>query len=271
MKMKEIDELLEIMTRLRDPEIGCPWDREQDFSSIAPYTLEEAYEVQDSIQRQDYDELKNELGDLLFQVIYHAQMAKELGLFEFKDVISQICEKIIRRHPHVFADESIKTAEEQNQSWRRIKSEEKNNIENDKRKSILADVLVSQPALKRAQNLQSEAGRVGFDWREIKPVIEKIKEELNELTEEIENNDCSLATADEMGDLIFACVNLARHLRVDAEYALGLTNNKFIRRFQFIENKLLKEGKEFTDMNLEELDAIWCEAKEKERDVSEGK
>lgn len=264
--MKEIDELIEIMARLRDPVNGCPWDKEQNFSTIAPYTLEEAYEVQDSIQREDYDELKNELGDLLFQVVYHAQMASELKLFQFRDVVEQVCKKMQRRHPHVFANETINTAEEQSLSWQRIKEEEKNNGENTENRSILADILVSQPALMRAQKLQAKAATVGFDWQDILPVLEKIKEELAELTEEINNNNRPSALTDEMGDIIFACVNLARHIGVDAEYALGMTNQKFIRRFHFIEDKLKNAGNKITDMSLDELDAIWEEAKAAEDD-----
>ena len=259
--MSQIQQLIEIMAALRAPETGCPWDREQTFASIAPYTLEEAYEVQDAIQKQDYDGLKDELGDLLFQVVYHARMAEEAELFKFEDVVSSISDKLIRRHPHVFADEKIETAEEQALAWEKIKQQEA--AESDKtRHGLLDEISIAMPALKQASKIQSKAATVGFDWQTLEPVFEKILEELDEVSAEIDKENNRTALSAELGDLLFACVNLCRKLDIDAEFALGLSNQKFRNRFRYIENKLDMNNETFPDKSLEELDAIWDEAKQ---------
>ena len=258
---KDIKTLLEIMARLRDPENGCPWDIEQDFKSIAPYTIEEGYEVADAIERGDMAALKDELGDLLFQVVYHAQMAKEAGLFGFDDVVAAISGKMVRRHPHVFGDESgIKDASQQTEAWEAHKAREREN----KGHSVLDDVPLALPALLRGQKLQKRAARVGFDWPEAKQVLDKIAEEIAELRAEMDKNPPKKDNVQsEMGDLLFACVNLARHLGVDAEDALRGTNSKFIQRFQYIEEKLSGEKRDINKVSLEELEALWNKAKEK--------
>ncbi len=210
-----IDTLLDIMERLRDPQGGCPWDLEQNFRSIAPYTLEEAYEVVDAIERNDSTALQEELGDLLFQVVYHAQMARECGWFDFNDVVSDICEKMVRRHPHVFADEVIEDAQAQTRAWERHKDRERG-----KQKSVLDGVPLALPALTRAYKLQRRASRAGFDWPSIHGVSEKVEEELEELNDEINSHAGIDALTDEAGDLLFAAVNLVRHAGVDPEVAL---------------------------------------------------
>ena len=261
--MNNIDKLLEVMQQLRDPETGCPWDKKQTFETIVPYTLEEAYEVQEAILKNDTDALCQELGDLLLQVVYHAQIAKEQGLFDFQQVVEGICEKMIRRHPHVFGDEKIDTAEEQSVAWERIKQDERLQSNKNNNNSILNDVNVNLPALMRAQKLQRKAAKVGFDWNELTPVIRKIEEELSELEDEITRGSEKELLSDELGDLIFACVNLARHLDINADFSLEKTNQKFIRRFQYIESRLEEFAIALEDSSLEELDALWREAKAK--------
>ncbi len=250
--------LLEIMRRLRNPETGCPWDIEQSFETIAPYTIEEAYEVSDAIEREDWGELKGELGDLLLQVVYHAEIGAERGLFDFDTIADGISDKMVARHPHVFGDESReKTADQQTQDWETIKAAERASRA---KGGVLDDVALNLPALMRAEKLQKRAARVGFDWPEIGQVVEKIAEEARELAEAQEAGDPA-HLAEEMGDLLFVMANLARHLKVDAETALRAANAKFTRRFAFIEAELAKRGKRPEDSDLAEMDALWDLAK----------
>ncbi|HXV73929.1 MAG TPA: nucleoside triphosphate pyrophosphohydrolase [Sphingomonadales bacterium] len=255
-----IADLLAIMTRLRDPENGCPWDIEQDFKTIAPYTIEEAYEVAAAIDDKDMEKLKDELGDLLFQVVYHAEMAREAGEFGFQDVVEAISGKMVRRHPHVFGDADIKDAETQTSAWEAHKA-----LERDKKgHSLLDDVPSALPALLRAQKLQKRAARVGFDWPTAEEVLNKVEEEIAELRAEVKAPSPSKArTADEVGDILFALVNLARWLKVDAEEALRATNTKFKRRFKYIEDELAKDGRDIKEVTLGEMEALWQEAKTK--------
>ena len=261
---ERIETLLAIMARLRDPDGGCPWDLEQDFASIAPYTIEEAYEVADAIERGDRDELKDELGDLLLQVVFHARMAEEEGSFAFADVVRAICEKMIRRHPHVFGDEGERSAGEVKGRWEEIKAEEKA-AKGAKQASILDDVPLALPALMRAIKLQNRAARVGFDWPDTSQVIDKLNEEMLELSAELAKGGDADRLEDEMGDLLFVYANLARHLKVDPEAALRRANAKFRRRFGRIEEKLAADGRKPEDSTLEEMDALWNEAKAEER------
>jgi len=254
-----VDTLVEIMARLRTPQSGCPWDLEQDFRSIAPYTLEEAYEVVDAIERDDSAGLQDELGDLLFQVVYHAQMAQECGWFSFNDVVSGICEKMVRRHPHVFADEVIETVEAQTRAWERHKQHERGKPE-----SVLDGVPLALPALTRAYKLQKRASRAGFDWPSIHGVADKVEEELQELNEEIISHAGFDALTDEAGDLLFAVVNLVRHAGVEPELALRQGNSKFTCRFQQVEAYLQDTGQELTETDLDTLDYYWDKAKEQE-------
>ena len=255
--MKDIEKLLEIMDRLRDPDTGCPWDLEQDFSTIAPHTIEEAYEVADAIAREDMPALRDELGDLLFQVVFHARMAKETGAFEFGDVVSAICGKLLRRHPHVFGSEAERAAGPSPGSWERIKAEERSGSEDG---AVLAGVAKSLPALKRAQKLGMRAAGVGFDWPDRGGVREKISEEFEELEDAVGTRDPA-RVEEEFGDVLFAIVNLARHLDVDAEKALMVANRKFERRFAEMEKAIGDSGARFRDHNLESLDREWRAAK----------
>lgn len=255
--MKSIEKLLEIMQRLRDPQTGCPWDLEQDFSTIAPYTIEEAYEVADAIEREDWDELRSELGDFLFQVVFHAQMASEKGYFDFDDVVNGINDKMLRRHPHVFGDEEDRSMSDIRGRWEDIKEEERADADDP---SALAGVARALPALKRAQKLGKRASRVGFDWPDRGGVQEKIREELDELEDAAGTRERALIE-DEMGDLLFAVVNLARHLDVDPEKALTGANYKFERRFRAMEADVRDEGLEMRRMTLESLDQRWRKAK----------
>lgn len=254
--------LLEIMRRLRDPETGCPWDIEQDFATIAPYTIEEAYEVADAIEREAWDELKGELGDLLFQSVFHAQMAEEAGLFSFDDVANAMSDKMVARHPHVFGDESRdKSAEQQTVDWEKIKAAERAGKE---QKGTLDGVAVGLPALLRAVKLQKRAARVGFDWPHADHVIDKIKEEAEELLE-ARNELTQAEVEEEFGDLLFVMANLARHMNVDPEAALRAANAKFVRRFEGIEAKLAARGKTPAQSDLAEMDALWDEVKADQR------
>ena len=255
--MNNIEKLLEIMARLRDPETGCPWDIEQDFSTIAPYTIEEAYEVADAIAREDMPALCGELGDLLFQVVFYARMAKEAGAFDFDDIVEGICDKMLRRHPHVFGSAAERAAGLREGSWERIKAEERGGNDEE---GVLAGVACSLPALKRAQKLGKRAAGVGFDWPDRSGVNEKIAEELQELEQAVESRDPA-RIEDEFGDLLFAIVNLARHLEIDAEKALMGANNKFERRFGEMEKSIRGSGERFADHNLETLDREWRAAK----------
>src|SRR5215831_5948977 len=252
------------MAALRTPGSGCPWDLEQNFRTIAPYTLEEAYEVADAIARNDLSGLKDELGDLLLQVVFHARMAEEQGAFDFADVVENLTAKLIRRHPHVFADADGKTAKAVEGLWERIKAEEKAARGEAHRGGALAGVPLALPALTRALKLQDKAGRVGFDWNDPRAVLAKIREEADEIERELAAGDHATAGA-EVGDLLFAVVNLARHLDVDPEAMLRATNQKFERRFAAIERALADRGKSPQTASLEEMDELWNEAKAAER------
>ena len=254
--------LLEIMRRLRDPQTGCPWDLEQDFATIAPYTIEEAYEVADAIAREAWDELKGELGDLLFQSVFHAQMAAEQGLFDFHDVAEHMAEKMVARHPHVFGSESRdKSAAQQTRDWEAVKAAER---AEKAQSGVLDGVALGLPALLRAVKLQNRAARVGFDWPQTAQVLDKLIEEAQEL-EAARDTLSPEKMEDEMGDLLFVIANLARHLGVDPEAALRRTNAKFTRRFAAIEAALAKIGRRPEDSTLEEMDALWDAAKAQER------
>jgi ATP diphosphatase len=260
---RDIARLIEIMAALRTPGSGCPWDLEQSFLTIAPYTIEEAYEVADAIARGDLADLKDELGDLLLQVVYHARLAQEEGAFEFGDVVESITAKLIRRHPHVFADEEGRTAQAVKGMWERIKSEEKAG-RGEAAQGALAGVPLALPALTRALKLQAKAGRVGFDWRDPRAVLAKIREEAEEIEAELESGAREPA-AEEVGDLLFAVVNLARHIGADPEDVLRATNAKFERRFAAIERALAARGKRPEQSTLAEMDALWDAAKEAEK------
>jgi nucleoside triphosphate diphosphatase len=257
---RDIARLVEIMAALRTPGSGCPWDLEQNFRSIAPYTLEEAYEVADAIARGDLKDLRGELGDLLLQVVYHARLAQEQGAFDFGDVVQDITGKMIRRHPHVFADAEGRTAKAVEGMWERIKAEEKADKGEAGNAGALTGVPVALPALTRALKLQDKAGRVGFDWKDPRAVLAKIREEADEIEAELDGPDKAQAAA-EAGDLLFAVVNLARHLGADPEDVLRQTNLKFERRFAAIERALAERGKTPKDASLAEMDALWEAAK----------
>ncbi len=254
--MHRIDDLLDIMARLRTPGSGCPWDLTQTFDSIAPYTLEEAYEVADAIARRDMPELREELGDLLFQVVFHARMAEEQGEFAFADVVDAICAKMIRRHPHVFADVGYATEEELHAAWDGHKRAERA-ARSGTAAGVLDGVALALPALSRAEKLQRRAARVGFDWPEVAGVIAKVQEELGEIEEQRAARGDPAAIAEEVGDLLFSCVNLARHLGVDGEQALRLANSKFERRFRAMEVLLAAQGCAVGIAGLTEMDAAW--------------
>jgi nucleoside triphosphate diphosphatase len=266
---RDIARLLEIMAALRTPGSGCPWDLEQNFETIAPYTLEEAYEVADAIARGDLADLQDELGDLLLQVVFHARMAQEQGAFDFGDVVDTITTKLIRRHPHVFADEQGRTAEAVKGLWERIKAEERAQRADRGEAApagALAGVPIALPALTRALKLQSKAGRVGFDWNDPRAVLAKIREEADEIEAELDDADSTHEhAASEVGDLLFAVVNLARHLRAEPEAILRATNLKFERRFASIERALAARGKTPKDATLAEMDALWDAAKAAEK------
>lgn len=256
-----IEKLIAVMAALRHPQSGCPWDLEQDFSTIAPYTIEEAYEVADAIERGELMELRDELGDLLFQVVFHARMADEQGLFDFHDVAEAIVEKMERRHPHVFGDDAVADAEEQTRAWEQHKAKERE--ANGGSRSLLDGVTLGLPALSRAQKLQKRAAKGGFDWPEIEPVFDKIHEEIDEVRAELAKGDDE-ALHNEIGDLLFACVNLARHAGVDAEQALRSANGKFVSRFHYVESQLAEEGLTPEQASLEKMDALWIRAKSEE-------
>lgn len=259
---ESISTLLAIMAKLRDPDGGCPWDREQTFSTIAPYTLEEAYEVAGAIEDEDWPALKDELGDLLFQVVFHARMAEEHDLFAFGDVVDAITEKMLRRHPHVFAGHSgIETAEAQTLAWEEHKRQERGA----KRQGLLDDVPRALPALLRAVKLQKRAATVGFDWNSPAKVVEKIAEEAREVVEAQETGADAAKIEEEFGDLLFAVANLARHLKIDPEAALRGANAKFVRRFAFIEKQLATRGTSTADATLDEMETLWQDAKTLEK------
>jgi ATP diphosphatase len=258
---RDIERLIEIMAALRDRQTGCPWDIEQTFATIAPYTIEEAYEVADAIARGDMRDLCEELGDLLLQVVYHAQMASEAGTFAFPDVVEAITTKLIRRHPHVFGDAEAKAAGAAKGQWERIKAEEKRErgVEH---KSALDGVPLASPALMRALKLQEKASRVGFDWNNARTVLAKVREETAEIEAELEKTPQSTdRLEDEIGDLLFVVANLARHVKVDPEQALRRTNAKVTRRFASIETALAVDGRKPEDASLDEMEALWRKAK----------
>ncbi|WCR43507.1 nucleoside triphosphate pyrophosphohydrolase [Stutzerimonas stutzeri] len=276
--MYQLNDLLHLMARLRDPQHGCPWDLQQNYASIVPHTLEEAYEVADAIQSGDFDHLPGELGDLLFQVVYYSQLAREEGRFDFATVVDAITRKLVRRHPHVFSDGDLYGSPELprldeaaiKQRWEEIKAEERaEKAAAPEQLSLLDDVPSALPALSRAAKLQKRAAQVGFDWPEALPVVDKVREELDEVLEAMSENDPQ-AIAEELGDLLFVVVNLARHLKVDPENALRAANGKFERRFRFIEQALREAGRPIESCDLEELDGLWGEAKKAERSPSCG-
>ena len=271
---RDIKALLDIMARLRTPVTGCPWDLEQNFATIAPYSIEEAYEVADAIARNDLDDLREELGDLLLQVVFHARMAEEQNAFAFGDVVEAITKKMIRRHPHVFGDENGKlTPGHVKGNWERIKAEEKAERaarrppQESTHKSLLAGVKAGQPALTRALALQNKASTVGFDWNDPRAVLAKIREEAGEIEAALDANDKSELEA-ETGDLLFAVVNLARNVGADPDKALRASNAKFERRFAYIERALEKRGQSLDEATLDEMDALWNEAKKSEKSLS---
>ena len=257
--MNSIQKLLEIMARLRHPQEGCPWDLEQDFSTIAPYTIEEAYEVADAIAREDWTELRDELGDLLFQVVFYARLGEEKGIFDFEDVARTISDKMLRRHPHVFGDAEERAAGHEAGSWARIKAEERAKHEDP---SALGGVATALPALKRAQKLGKRAAGVGFDWPDGEGVRAKIHEELDEL-EAAAGSGTEEHIEEEFGDLLFAMVNLARHLDVDAETALATANAKFERRFRSMEEAINARAGDLAEMSLDSLEDEWQAAKQR--------
>ena len=259
----DISRLLEIMRRLRDPKSGCPWDLEQDFATIAPYTIEEAYEVASAIETADYTALKDELGDLLLQVVFHAQMAREKELFDFGNVVEAICEKMIRRHPHVFAKFQVAGASGVARAWDEIKRQERA-TKKDRTPGLLDDVQAALPSLTRAIKLQNRAAEVGFDWPNAVHVTDKIAEETRELAE-ASNSLPREKIVEEFGDLLFAMANLARHLDLDPEDALRGANAKFVRRFRVIEAGIRAQGKILGEASLAEMEALWDEAKQAEK------
>jgi len=269
-----LEDLLHLMARLRDPQYGCPWDLKQNYASIVPHTIEEAYEVADTIERGDFEHLQGELGDLLFQVVYYSQLAREEGRFEFDGVVDAITRKLIRRHPHVFPtgelyaplDTPSLSEAEVKSRWEEIKAEERAEKSEPEQLSLLDDVPSALPALSRAAKLQKRAATVGFDWPDALPVLDKVREELDEVLQAMADGDAD-ALEDEIGDLLFATVNLARHLKHDPENALRRANRKFERRFRFIEQALRDSGRPIEDCNLDELDALWGEAKRQEKNL----
>lgn len=274
--MYQLPDLLHLMARLRDPQFGCPWDLQQNYASIVPHTLEEAYEVADAIEQGDFDHLPGELGDLLFQVVYYSQLGKEDGRFEFATVVDAITRKLVRRHPHVFPDGDLYgavdlprlTEAQIKQRWEAIKAEERaEKAAAPEQLSLLDDVPAALPALSRATKLQKRAATVGFDWPDALPVVDKVREELDEVLEAMSEADAP-AIAEEVGDLLFVVVNLARHLKVDPEHALRQANRKFERRFRFIEQALRDSGRGIADSDLDTLEALWVEAKNSERPLS---
>ena len=265
-----ISRLLAIMSRLRDPQGGCPWDLEQDFSSIAPYTIEEAYEVADAIDRQDMAALKDELGDLLLQVVFHAQMAAEQGVFAFDDVADAISDKMVRRHPHVFGDASFADAAQQTLAWEAIKRAERA-AAGEQDGSALAGIARGLPEWQRAVKLQSRAARTGFDWPGPEPVLEKLQEEIGEVREEFARGDVAAnheRLEDEIGDLLFVAANLARHAKVDPGAALRRANLKFERRFRAMEQLAGEAGVVFSRLDLAQQEALWRQVKQAERDAA---
>ncbi|MFZ0559704.1 MAG: nucleoside triphosphate pyrophosphohydrolase [Methylovirgula sp.] len=259
---RDLAKLLEIMAALRTPRTGCPWDLEQNFATIAPYTIEEAYEVAEAIARGDLVDLKEELGDLLLQVVFHARMAEEQGAFDFGDVVQGLADKLIRRHPHVFGQMRGLSAQEVKVLWAKIKAEERAGRE--ARQGLLCEVPVALPGLTRAVKLQNTAGSVGFDWDDVRLVLAKIREETDEIEVALEAKDRA-AAKEEIGDLLFAVANLARHLGADPEAAVRQANHKFERRFSYIEREVAHRGATLEETSLPEMDLLWDEAKQREK------
>lgn len=266
----QLSDLLYLMARLRDPDGGCPWDLQQDFASIVPHTLEEAYEVADAIEREDFAHLPSELGDLLFQVVFYSQLGQELQMFDFSTVVHSITEKLVRRHPHVFADGQLYAArqtsavnsEQVKQRWEEIKQQERaEQAEPEQAVSVLADIPLNMPALSRALKIQKRASSVGFDWSSLPPVLAKVDEELQEIREALASGD-QAAISEELGDLLFATVNVARHLKVNPETALRAANIKFSKRLQVVEQQALQQGVALSDCTEAQLDAMWNLAKQ---------
>ena len=266
--MKSIQQLLDIMSALRDPDSGCPWDRQQNFHSLIPYTIEEAYEVADAIERNNSDDIKGELGDLLFQIVFYSQLASEENAFDFNDVVQAICEKLTRRHPHVFAGTKVANAEEQTKEWDKLKQQERKE-KAEKKLSFLShldDVSRTLPSLMRAEKLQKRAAREGFDWPDVKGVIAKIYEELDEVQQELNAEKQSQSRLeDEIGDLFFSCINLARYTDIDAEQSLRKANLKFERRFRELEKIAFNKGLQISKMDINELEGLWQEVKKQEK------
>jgi ATP diphosphatase len=259
--MQAINRLIEIMRALRNRESGCPWDIEQNFKSISSYTVEEAYEVADAIERDNMADLKDELGDLLFQVVFHAQMANEIGAFDFGDVVAAINDKLVRRHPHVFGDEQVESHEHLAERWEQHKQAERDSKNEHEMNSALEGVAASLPALRWSQKIQKRAARAGFDWPDIAPVFDKLEEELAELKAEIAHKDNQERIIDEYGDVLFVCVNLAVHLGIDAEESMRYANRKFIKRFQTMEGLISQDNKTFDDLSLEQMEGYWQKSK----------
>ena len=268
--MYSLEDLLHLMNRLRDPQYGCPWDIKQTYATIVPHTLEEAYEVADAIEREDFAHLPSELGDLLFQVVYYSQLGQELQMFDFSTVVHSITEKLVRRHPHVFADGQLYAAtqtsavnsEQVKQRWEEIKQQERaEQAESEQAVSVLADIPLNMPALSRALKIQKRASSVGFDWSSLPPVLAKVDEELQEVREALASGD-QAAISEELGDLLFATVNVARHLKVNPETALRAANIKFSERLQAVEQQARQQGVALSDCTEAQLDVMWNLAKQ---------
>lgn len=251
------------MAQLRDPKTGCPWDIKQDFASIVPHTIEEAYEVADAIEREDFSELEKELGDLLFQVVFYSQLGEEQKRFDFNSVVAAVCEKLIRRHPHVFASENLTTDAAIKANWENEKAKERQLKNNDQALSVLADIPKNLPALSQAAKIQKRCAHVGFDWHNIDDVFDKVEEEVAEVKEELNGEQTGLA--EELGDLMFAVVNLCRHAKADPEALLRQANQKFTKRFQCVEEKANASAKTLSEHSLDELEAYWQQVKEAEK------
>ncbi len=259
--LKNTQQLLDIMAQLRHPDEGCGWDLKQDFASLIPYVIEEAYEVVDAIERNDLEDLRSELGDLLLQVVFHAQIASERGYFTFEEVSEGICDKLVRRHPHVFSDAIYDSDEERHRAWEQAKAEERQEKNNgQKQSSVLDGIAASLPALLECEKIQDRAAGFGFDWTEVEPVFDKVQEELDEVKEAwLSGNQSHIE--EEIGDLLLVAVNLARHLKVNPELALKHSSKKFSKRFQYIEQQVASSGRDLKNCALAELDAYWDEAK----------